>query len=196
MTLIISQCNSVTRRLLVNVVFPMKPLAGIMMLCLFAGSVEAQGMTERAAREADVATLDGIIAAFYDIVSGPAGQPRDWARDSTLYLAGAQFTTLNHAGGRWRARTVTHDEYARSAGPMLAQGFFEREIHRVVQRFGPMAHVMSTYEWRTTADGPVGGRGINSIELFHDGNRWWISYAMWADETPDTPIPAEFLPRQ
>jgi hypothetical protein len=178
----------------VNLVLPMKSLAGIMMLCLFAGSVEAQGMTERAAREADVATLDGIITAFYDIVSGPAGQPRDWARDSTLYLAGVHFTTLTQREGRWTARTMSHEQYARSAGPMLERGFFERELHRLVRRWGPMVHVLSSYEWSTTADGPVGGRGVNSIELFHDGSRWWITYAMWADETPENPIPPELLP--
>ena len=37
-------------------------------------------------------------------------------------------------------------------------------------------------------------RGINSIELFWDGKRWWIANAIWTDETPGQPIPNEYLP--
>ncbi|MGZ4815450.1 MAG: hypothetical protein ACXVZV_08580 [Terriglobales bacterium] len=70
----------------------------------------------------------------------------------------------------------------------------EREIHRVTERFGNIAHVWSTYESRRTPDGPVIARGINSIELFWDGNRWWIANAIWDQETPTKAIPKEFLP--
>jgi len=149
----------------------------------------------RAANPADVATLDGIVRAFYEVVSGPAGQKRDWARDSTLYLPGVRFVIVN-AGrdGVPRANVVTHAQFARSFDPSANEGFFENEIHRVTRTFGPMVHVFSTYEWRRTAAGPVGGRGINSLELFHDGRRWWIAAAMWADEDARNPIPAEFLP--
>jgi hypothetical protein len=171
----------------------------LLVLWYLAGSgaaLHAQGMTDRAPRADDVATLDGILDAFYEVVSGPAGEPRDWARDSTLYLADARFTLVQSQGGAWSARTVDHDAYARSAGPSLQQGFFEREIHREVRRFGPIANVFSTYEWRREPQGEVGGRGVNSIELFHDGARWWIAWAMWADETPSNPIPPELLPRR
>ena len=145
--------------------------------------------------EGDVATLDGILDAFYDIVSGPAGQPRDWARDSTLYLPGLRFVVVSRdADGRHRARSFDHGAWAEGSSEALAAGFYEREIHRVTRRFGPMMDVFSTYEWSREQDGPVGGRGINSIQLFHDGERWWIAGAMWASEDPDTPIPEEFLP--
>ncbi len=73
-------------------------------------------------------------------------------------------------------------------------GFFEREVHRVTKRFGNIVHVFSTYENSTTAHGPIEGRGVNSIQLFWDGSRWWIAGATWEDERPDNPIPAELLP--
>lgn len=149
----------------------------------------------RAADPADVETLDGIVAAFYDVVSGPAGRPRDWARDSTLYLPGVRFTVVRReADGTLAARTLDHGTWAAAAAPALERGFFEREIHRETRRFGPIADVFSTYEWSRTEDGPTGGRGINSLQLFHDGSRWWITAALWADEEPGTPIPAEYLP--
>jgi hypothetical protein len=114
-----------------------------------------------------VQTLDGMVAAFYDIVSGPAGEPRDWARDSTLYRADARFTFEVGQGSERRWQTVDHATYARQAGPFLERGFFEREIHRVVHQFGGMAQVFSTYEWSgPTEAGPERGRGINSqVEL-------------------------------
>ncbi|MCI0434355.1 MAG: hypothetical protein L0271_12065 [Gemmatimonadetes bacterium] len=96
--------------------------------------------------------------------------------------------------GRWRARNVDHQTFAtESAG--LINGFFEEEVHRVTRAFGPMVHVFSTYAWRRTGDGPIGGRGINSIELLNDGTRWWIASAMWVAEDEQNPIPTEFLPR-
>ena len=149
----------------------------------------------RQADAADVATLDGIIAAFYDVVSGPAGEARDWARDSTLYLPGVRFVVISRAeDGSPVARNFDHGTWAAGSAGSLERGFFEREIHRVTRRFGPMADVFSTYEWSTTEHGPVGGRGVNSIQLFHDGQRWWITGASWTDEEPGQPIPPQYLP--
>lgn len=159
------------------------------------GAVHGQALSSRAAAPADVETLDGILGAFYDIVSGPAGEPRDWARDSTLYTASVRFVFEAGTGAERRWQAVDHATYARQAGPFLQQGFFEREIHRVVHRFGDMAQVFSTYEWTSpSADGPERGRGINSIELIFEDGRWWITFAQWAGETAEHPIPAAYLP--
>jgi hypothetical protein len=160
-----------------------------------AAPASAQPLTPRAADPADVATLDAIIAAFYDIVSGPADERRDWARDSTLYTAGVRFTIEAGGGGERRWQTIDHASYARQSSAFLERGFFEREIHRVTQEFGGMAHVFSTYEWTApTETGPQRGRGINSIELVFEQGRWWITFAQWASETPDHAIPAQYLP--
>lgn len=153
----------------------------------------AQGLTTRPAAPADVASIDGIIAAFYDIVSHAPGEPVDWARDSTLYLRDLRFKIVQPGDGGARVAIVDHARFA-AAQSDVSEGFYEREIHRVTNQFGPMAQVFSTYEWRRAPDGPAGGRGINLIELFHDGRRWWISSAMWMQETESHPIPAQYLP--
>jgi hypothetical protein len=149
-----------------------------------------------APRLEDVATLDGILGAFYDVISGPAGQPRQWGRDRSLYIPGIQFVSLStDSAGTIRASVLDHQSYVdRTDAAFVRRGFFEREIHRTVQRFGNMVHVFSTYEMRQRADGPIIGRGINSVELFWDGRRWWIAAAQWDDERPDNPIPPEYLP--
>lgn len=143
-------------------------------------------------RPEDVATLDGIIKAFYEVVSGPAGQPRQWHRDSTLYIPRVRFVAMSVEKGRPVADVMDHGEFARRyEGAFVDRGFFERETKRTTQRFGNIVHVMSAYEYRATENGPVQGRGVNSIQLFWDGSRWWIASATWDDERPDNPIPAE-----
>jgi len=62
----------------------------------------------------------------------------------------------------------------------------------VERRFGNLVHVFSTYEFRARLDGPVRGRGVNSIQLFWDGQRWWIASATWDNERPGNP--ATLLP--
>ncbi|MEJ2483550.1 MAG: nuclear transport factor 2 family protein [Gemmatimonadota bacterium] len=149
----------------------------------------------REAAPEDVGSIDAIIAAFYDVVSGPAGEKRDWARDSTLYVPGIRFVVVSRSEeGELVARSFDHGTWASGSNDSLERGFHEHEIHRVTRRFGPIADVFSNYEWRTVAIGPIEGRGINSLQLFHDGRRWWITGATWASEEEGTPIPDAYLP--
>ena len=149
-----------------------------------------------AARPGDVSTIDAMIRAYYEVISGPAGRPREWSRDRSLYIPDVRFVSTGvDRDGKPVARIMSHQQYVdRSDPPLVKEGFDEREIHRVTQRFGNIAHVFSTYESRRTPGGTVIARGINSIELFWDGARWWIASAIWDDERPSSPIPKEFLP--
>jgi hypothetical protein len=144
---------------------------------------------------ADVSTIDGMIKAFYETISGPKGQPRQWSRDRPLYTKGVRFIEIGKPKDI-RVDIMEYMEYVNGSNEFfLKDGFTEREIHRVTQRFGNIAQVFSTYEWQT--DGKkASGRGINSIELFFDGTRWWISAASWEGERKDNPIPKEFLPKK
>lgn len=158
-------------------------------------SAQAAPAPRPAPRVEDVRTIDGIVKAFYEIVSGPGDQPRDWARDSTLYIDDVRFVAAgSDQAGKRRIRVMDHAQFADYSAPVYAAGFYERELHRVTRRYGSIAHVFSTYETRTTPAGPVTGRGVNSLQLFFDGERWWIASATWQSERPDAPIPAEFLP--
>ncbi len=146
-------------------------------------------------RPADVETIDGMVKAWYEVISGPAGQPRDWARDRTLYIKDLRFAMVEtDKDGKPDPKIVDHQQFVDGSNAGVTRGFFEKEIHRVTERFGPIAHVWSTYETRRTETGPIVKRGINSIELFWDGKRWWIANAIWTDETKDNPIPKEYLP--
>ena len=146
----------------------------------------------------DVATIDGIVKAFYEVISGAAGQPRQWGRDKTLYSPDVRFVAMSvRDGGKPRAEIMSHAEYVNGSNEFfIKEGFIEREIGRVTRQFGNMAHVFSTYEWETTAGKKERGRGVNSLELFNDGTRWWISAVTWEEERPNNPIPKEFLSKK
>lgn len=146
---------------------------------------------------ADVASQDAIIAALYDVISGPAGEKRDWDRMRSLFVEGARLIPTGRGqDGAGRHRVMTVGDYIETSGPFLeGEGFFESELHRVTEQFGQVTHAFSTYESRhTAADASPFARGINSIQLFDDGTRWWIVSVMWDSERPDNPIPPKYLP--
>ena len=161
-----------------------------------AGATRHVSVAPVAALPADVSSLDGIVKAYYEVISAPAGRPREWSRDRTLYVPDVRFVEIREIkDGGVRALVESHQQYVdRTDAPLVRGGFDEREIHRVTQQFGSIANVFSTYESRRTAGGPVIARGINSLQLFHDGKRWWIASATWQDESRGRPIPKEYLP--
>lgn len=148
-----------------------------------------------APRPADVASVDGVVKAYYDVISGPAGEPRQWSRDRSLYIPDLRFVATGFARERPYARVMDHQAFVDgSDSAMVHDGFFEREIHRVTRTYGNIVQVFSTYEEHRTADGPVQGRGVNALQLFWDGSRWWVASAIWFEEDAAHPIPPELLP--
>jgi hypothetical protein len=153
-----------------------------------------------APRPADVASADAIIAALYDVISGPAGQKRDWDRFRSLLLPEARLIVVGRRDtttGVSRPRVLTAEQYIAGAGPQLERnGFFEREIAQTSESFGGVTHRFSTYDSKhTAADATPFARGINSIQLLNDGRRWWVVTIFWDSERPDNPIPAKYLPK-
>jgi hypothetical protein len=149
-----------------------------------------------AANPADVASLDSIIAAVYDVISGPAGKKRDWDRMRCLFIPGARLIpTGPRRDGGYGSRVLTVDEYIeRSSGFFEKEGFYERESARVTEQFGQIAHAFSTYESRHAPDDAKPfQRGINSMQLMNDGKRWWIVTIFWQGEDEKSPLPEKYL---
>ena len=92
------------------------------------------------------------------------------------------------------AKVMSHDEYVNRVNRYFVRnGFFENEIHRETTTFGNIVNIISTYESRHEINGEVIDRGVNSIQLFYDGTRWWIASAIWDSERKDNPIPKKLL---
>jgi hypothetical protein len=141
----------------------------------------------------DVKSIDAIMNAVYDVISGPPGE-RDWSRFRSLFLPTARLTAATKGpDGAVRLRPMSADDYAtRAGGYFLKNGFFEHPIVNRVQTFGNVAQVFSSYESRHAAGEAPFARGINSFQLLNDGKRWWVVSILWDEERPDNPLPKDF----
>ncbi|HEX8845661.1 MAG TPA: hypothetical protein VF791_13500 [Pyrinomonadaceae bacterium] len=161
-----------------------------------------------AANPADVASIDSIINALYDVISGPAGKKRDWDRFRSLFAPGARLIPTGPrrppgtkpdapltGNEEYGLRALTPEDYiTRSSSLLEERGFFESEIARRTEQYGHIAHAFSTYESRHKAeDAKPFQRGINSIQLMNDGKRWWVVSIFWEGETEKTMLPKKYL---
>jgi hypothetical protein len=147
------------------------------------------------ANPADVASIDAIIASLYDVISGPAGKQRDWNRMRSLFLPEAGLRVIGmKPDGSMVTRFMTPDDYITRNSPHFEKdAFFESELARSTEVFGQMAHVFSTYESRHVVGGAPFARGINSIQLYNDGKRWWIVNLAWRGEDDKLKLPERYL---
>jgi hypothetical protein len=141
----------------------------------------------------DIKSIDSILAALYNVISGPAGE-RDWNRFRSLFVPAATLTSARKdSAGNISIRSRSVEDYVKGGGGYFAQhGFFESPIVNRVQTFGDIAQVFSSYESRNAAGEAPFARGINSFQLAFDGKRWWIVSVLWDEERPDNPLPKEF----
>jgi len=142
----------------------------------------------------DVQSLDAIVAAVYDVIAGPPGA-RDWHRFNSLFAKDARLIAVRMPKeGKPSLAVMTPKDYEDLAGKyFIEHGFFEHELSRKTDSFGAMTHIYTTYESRETKDGKPIDRGINSMEFFFDGERWWCVQIYWDAERPGNPIPEKYL---
>jgi len=145
---------------------------------------------------ADVASPDAALAALYDVISGPAGQARDWDRFRNLFAPGARLVPAAPRKDGAPPPALSPEDYVQRASAGFAKaGFFEREVARASERYGTILHAWSTYESRhAREDAAPFARGINSIQLMQHAGRWWVVTVLWDQERPDNPLPAKYAP--
>jgi len=132
-------------------------------------------------RQSDVATLDAIVYALYETVSGAVRQPRDWDRFRSLFLPGGRLMPIVSSGEeKASVRLLSTEDFIQRVEPIFArEDFWERETSRQTETAGHFAHVLSFYECLRSPDGPAFEQSVNSIQLLNDGTRWWIVNLMW-----------------
>ena len=181
-----------------NKILTMKRRITLAIMIFFYTITNAAGFTMDSipADPKDVSSPEALVAAVYDVISGPAGQKRNWDRMRTLFVPDARMIpTGKRPTGESSRRVLTVEEYITNSGPFLEKdGFFESEIGKKTEQFGNIVHVFSTYESkRTLADEKPFMRGINSFQLWYDGKRWWVITILWQSESKDTPIPEKYI---
>lgn len=148
------------------------------------------------AKPEDVASLDAIINAFYSSTAGDPGEARDWDRFRSLFLPGAHMMPARDRGdGSAGILDLSVTQYVEANRKYLERGgFVEREAARRTEEFGHIAHIWTTYESRRSKAAPDPyARGIYSMQLLKDGDRWWIVNLFWDYERETAPIPAKYL---
>lgn len=145
----------------------------------------------------DFSTPNAVVLGLYNVISGPAGKKRDPEQFRALFHESAKMVSVGGCqDGKVRHNVLTIEDYIDRSFPFLEQrGFFETEISRVTETFGNVVHVFSTYESRSKKeDEKPFARGINSIQLMNDGERWWIMSIVWQNEVPGIELPKKYLP--
>ena len=142
----------------------------------------------------DVKSVDAIIGAVYAVISGDPRQTRDWNRFRNLFKPETRLIpTRKNESGELIIRAMSPEEYIELFSSRVSTGFFEKELHRVSESYGTVTHAFSTYETKEKKDGPVTNRGINSIQLFYDGQRYYIITIFWCAESMGFPLPEKYL---
>jgi hypothetical protein len=163
-----------------------------LILCLITASMAGVAQTKDYSK--DVATVDATIAALYEVISGDPGAARDWDRFRNLFKPETRLIpTRKNPQGELILQALTPEDYVQLFTTRIATGFYERELHRVTEQYGTVTHVFSTYETKEKKDGPVTNRGINSIQLFHDGKRYYVINIFWCAESMGFTLPEKYL---
>jgi hypothetical protein len=174
---------------------PAEVNAALVAFAAKAGAIPMRAL--RPGRPEDVSSPGAIVNAVYDVISGPAGQRRDWDRFRSLFADGARLIpTGPRPSGDFGPRVLDPEGYIRRSEPIFeTTSFFEKEVARRVESFGHIVHMFSTYEARhDPKDAAPFVRGINSFQLVFDGARWWVVTIFWEAESEAAKIPKEYLP--
>ena len=146
------------------------------------------------AKHQDVSSIDGLLNALYESITFSPGEEPDLQRFQSLFIPNAPFIRIMLEGPNIMDLESFVSSFKERVKSNVLKSFYEAEIARKTQSFGSIAQVFSTYKKGMNTDDPGSlGRGINSIQLFHDGKRWWASSITWEDERDDNEIPAKYL---
>ncbi len=165
----------------------------VIAVLLFPISIMAQPSTDD--YSSDVESIDNLVNALYASISGEKGEPRQWDRFRNLLIPEARLIPTGEKEEDGNTNQVMRpEEFIENTNAyFLENGFYEYEISREEHHYGRIVHLFSTYGSKhSQADAEPFNKGINSIQLFNDGERWWVVTIYWAHESESNPIPEEY----
>lgn len=159
---------------------------------LFAlSSTFSQTLEEKYAK--DVTSIDAIINAYYDVVSGSSNEPWQFERDKYIHSKNAVITRFDDNGN---AESHTLEAEYIPMGLSPKEDFYEKELKRIVSNYGNIAQVWSAFEIRTDPETKSDIRGLNSIQLHFENGRWFIDSWTCEMETEKSAVVTEFLNKE
>jgi len=166
-------------------------------LVIFSTAPALQAQDQRAA---DTATPESIVAATYASIEREPGGDFDWDRFRNLFLPEARLIP-NTEQRRGSFDVITPEDFIEWAAAVTTiggpddRGSAESGVHNVIEEYGDIAHVFSTYEKHYYGETEILGRGINSFQLVKNGGRWWIVGIVWDEDYAAGEIPARYTGR-
>lgn len=147
----------------------------------------------------DLTTVNGIIYTLYDVISGPVGAERNWNLFRSLFAENARmYIAVPDKNKGSILKSITPEEYAERNKTRLADiGFNEDELYRITNTYGAGTQIFSTFESHfTNRDGAQEiTKGINNIQLYFDGERYFILSVFWDANAKNIEVPERYLPK-
>tara|TARA_R110000744_G_C19053320_1_gene528114 strand:- start:64 stop:576 length:513 start_codon:yes stop_codon:yes gene_type:complete len=141
----------------------------------------------------DVESVDAIMNAYYDVVSGSSNEPWEFERDKYIHSKDAVITRLDENG---KAESHTLEAEYIPFGLSPKEDFYEKELKRKVSKYGNVAQVWSAFEIRTDPNTETNIRGLNSVQLHYESGRWWIDSWTCEMESEKSSVVSEFLNKE
>lgn len=144
----------------------------------------------------DTSSVQNILDAYYDCISGPIGEVRDFDRLKNLFHPEARLTYSYWNQEKTEASLMIFDnmdEYIEKLDYLDKKGFYEYEISNKIHTIGSVTQVFSTYEFRVEDNSITPQKGITSYDIFYDGSRYWIMSMFWTMENEKYPISKKYL---
>ena len=148
------------------------------------------GQTNEEKYAEDVKSVDAIINAYYDVVSGSRSEPWEFERDKYIHSINAIITRLDE-NGKSESHTLEAEYIPIGLSPK--EDFYENELKRKVSKYGNIAQIWSAFEIRTDPKTESNIRGLNSIQLHYENGRWWIDSWTCEMESEKSSVVSEFM---
>jgi hypothetical protein len=168
----------------------------ILTIAIFSGTIVLHAQDEKANYKDDTTSVQNILDAYYDCISGPIGEKRDFNRFKNLFHSSASFTYSYWNKEQTKASTMvfkTVDEFIEKLDNLDKKGFYEYEIANTINEFGSVVQVFSTYTFKVEDKSIESKTGITSYEILFDGERYWIFSMFWTIESERFKIPEKYL---
>jgi len=138
---------------------------------------------------ADFTTVDSVVEALYRGVSFSPGGGPDYELIRALFHPRGYVTAPKEDTAGSITPTTVDQFVIRLDASLKAEGIFdvgamEQEINRRTLIFRRIAHVFSSYQFTLLGSNTPLARGINTLQLVYDSDRWWILSLSWDRAKP------------
>ncbi|MEM8887165.1 MAG: hypothetical protein AAGD28_04190 [Bacteroidota bacterium] len=165
-------------------------------LFLVASGLYAQDATKSASYTSDTESIQSVLDAYYDCISGPIGEKRDFDRMRNLFHPEARLIYSYWDKGSSKAGVLVFrdvEEFIERLDYLDKKGFYEHELSNITHDFSSIVQVFSSYAFRAEDNSIPEGKGITSYDLLFDGDRYWIMSMFWVAENEQYKIPHKYL---